>query len=311
MVAKALAKLIVATGAVLPTQTVRWLARKIGRAVYWVPAAREGLLLNARHILGERSSHQQRRDLAHGVLDSFALALTDLVLAGRLWKADIGENEDSISSPVTDKFEVVQYENLERATRSANGSGFVTVTLHMGSYEAGCMLLARKRSPVTIVYHRDPAGFFEELRSRQRHRFPVEEIAIDSSPFFAVDLLQRLKSGGTVLLAGELAAQLHGEPFPFLDGTAHFSLWPARLAVTAGVPILPAFMVRARDNSLRIHLETPIECHEGDDPRAVMENLVPVFEDYVRRYPDQWLMVRSFWDESVETSNHGFRMNTQ
>jgi KDO2-lipid IV(A) lauroyltransferase len=300
MLSKILAKLILAFGAGLPTATVRWLARLLGRAVFWIPAARRGLLLNAKHILGETSSPIERRSLALGVLDSFALAISDLVLSNRLWKDQLEGNVDTVPSNV----EIENYDTFARLNDRETHRGFVMVTLHMGSYEAACMLLAQKRGGVTIVYHRDPAGFFEELRSRQRTRFPIEEKAIDTSPFFAVDLLQRLREGGTVLLAGEIAQRLHGESFPFLDGSAHFSLWPARLAVTAGVPVLPAFIVRTGVESYCIHIEDPVECQESDDPRAVMEKLVKVFESYVQRYPDQWLMVRPFWDDATAVNQN-------
>ena len=103
------------------------------------------------------------------------------------------------------------------------------------------------------------------------------------------------------------AHRLHGEAFPFLDGTAHFSLWPARLAATAGVQILPAFIVRTGTERYRLHIEDPIDCHESDGPREIMEKLVKVFEIYVRRYSDQWLMVRPFWDDETTVNAPGAR----
>ena len=305
MVSKALAKLILAFGAVLPTPTVRWLARVIGRAVFWIPAARHGLLLNAQHILGADSSANERRNLAYGILDSFALAISDLILADRLWRHQINNAVDEPPANV----EIENFEKFTKINEDARQRGLVMVTLHMGSYEAACMLLTKQREQVTIVYHRDPAGFFEELRSKQRTLFPIEEKPIDTSPFFAVDLLQRLRDGGTVLIAGEIAQQLHGENFPFLDGTAQFSPWPARLAVTAGVPILPAFIVRPGLESYRIHMEDAIHCSETDDPSQVMERLVKVFEVYVKRYPDQWLMVRPFWNESPAINQNDVNQN--
>lgn len=286
MFSRALARILLAITGTLPASWVRRLFVSLTPLIDWHPAARRGLRINARHLLGPDASPQRQRELSRGVLRSFGRALADLSLGQRLFR-----EIESGRLPV----EVVGGEHLE--PYFAPGRGFVTVSLHMGSYEVACMMLSERKGEVTVVYHRDPSGFFEEFRSRRRGDFPIHEVAIDRSPYFGVELLERLRSGGAVLMAGELAAGTRGESFEFLGGEAHFSLWPARLAETAGVPVIPAFIARTDSGGFRMHLEPPLEPGDHDSPRDLMESLVSVFETYVKRYPDQWLMVRPFWPE--------------
>lgn len=286
MLSRILVRLVLVLGRVLPVRVARGLATGLGRLVYLLPAARRGLLDNARHILGPQATFARRRQLALGVLESFAQAILDLILGERLWKHL--ENRP---------LEVVGRDNFDRATEG--GNGFIALTLHLGSYEAGSRILTRQVGEVTLVYHRDPSRFFEELRSLQRRRNPVAELAIDRSPFFAIELRELLKNGGVALMAGEIAAGARGEPFRFFDGEARFSLWPARLAISAGVPILPAFTVKLPGGGFRCQLEPPVFPAGGQDPRRMMEPLVELFESMIRRYPDQWLMVRPFWTGEV------------
>ena len=56
-------------------------------------------------------------------------------------------------------------------------------------------------------------------------------------------------------------------------------------------------------------MEDAIHCSETDDPSQVMERLVKVFEVYVKRYPDQWLMVRPFWNESPAINQNDVNQN--
>ena len=289
MFSKLLANTLLALGAILPVSAVRWIADRVGRLVFYIPSARRGLLLNARRILGESSTQKARRELAVLVLRNFAASVADLVLGSRVWN-DEGEALWTVEGA----------ENFDVATSGRRG--FVALTLHMGSYELGCRIIARKTGDAAVVYHRDPSGFFEALRSRQRRASSIDEIAVDESPFFGIELLNRLKRGAVVLMAGELAAGPRGERFRFLDGEAHFSLWPARLAIAASVPILPAFTVRVSADRFRLHLEPIVEVHPDDDPRELTARLVQKFERFVRTYPDQWLMVRPFWKDDQQAA---------
>lgn len=286
-VARPFFALLALLASVLQRQLLARFAAACSRAVYLLfPGVRAGLLANAEGILGPESSARARAELARGVLESFAKFLVELLAPAR-------------NAPGQDLHRDTRgREHFEAA--AAAGKGVIAVTLHMGNYELASMELASLRPNVAIVYNTDPIPLVEWIRSRRRRAKRLDEIVINESRFFAIEVLQRLREGGVILLSGDQVAARDGEAFPFCHGTAAFSLWPARLSLSSGAPIVPAFNVRRPDGRYELHLEAPVFPREGREPGEVLTELLRVFERYVREYPDQWLMIRKFWVD-IET----------
>ncbi|MGB0125736.1 MAG: lysophospholipid acyltransferase family protein, partial [Silvibacterium sp.] len=74
----------------------------------------------------------------------------------------------------------------------------------------------------------------------------------------------------------------------------------ARVALRTGAAVLPGFMVwegAERKYVLRFGEEIPV-VSTGDDEADALANtarFTAVIEDYVRRYPEQWLWVHRRW----------------
>jgi lauroyl/myristoyl acyltransferase len=278
---------------ILPRRTLLAVAATSSRAIFRLfPGVRANLLANAGRVLGPDSSDRERADLGRAMLESFARFLAELLAPER-------------NAPAQD---------LHRDTRGrehfdaaiAAGKGVIAMTLHMGNYEVASTELASLWPNVAIVYNTDPIALVEWLRSRRRRAKRLGEIVINDSRFFAIEVLQRLREGGIILLAGDQVAARDGERFPFLHGTASFSLWPARLSLASGAPILPAFNVRRPDGTYELRLEKPVFPAADRDPKELMAELLRVFDAYLREHAGQWLMIRKFWlDDAAKGAASG------
>ena len=260
----------------------RWSARF---AVRFVPGVRRALLDNGRRLLGPAAPHEARLALAVGVLESFGRFFVELLTAdhglpsgGERLLAEMRGRENADAARAADK-------------------GVISVTLHMGNYELGSLLLPRLIQPVAVVYRPDPWGLFESLRSRRRRERQVEEIAA-TDPLFVVSARRVLAQGGVVLATADLGfPHPGGERFPFLGGWARFLTWPAHLSLATGAPLLPSFIVRGPDGEYRIELERPIWPGEAGDAAGIMRSLLRVFERRVRAHPEQWLILHRYWSD--------------
>lgn len=261
--------------------------RFVVRALYrLLPGMRAPLQENARHVLGPLSTPAERDHLGRRVLENFSRFFVETLTAPACF-------------PAPEEFlrRIVGAEHGEAAL--ARGRGVIAVTLHMGNFELGAMVFARLHQPLAVVYRRDPFGVVESVRRSKRSAHGVEEIDTERSPFFGVRVLDVLRRGGFALVAADRGFDHPGgEPFPFFDGQARFLTWPARLSIASGAPLLPCFVVREADGRYSLRIEAPLfpEGEQRESARELMGRLVPVFEDYVRRYPDQWLILHRYWE---------------
>jgi KDO2-lipid IV(A) lauroyltransferase len=281
LVARPFFALALVLGRFLPPRLLLRLAQACSRAVFALfPGVRRNLLENARHILGNDSSLAERQRLSCEILASFARFIVE-------WVAP-----RAVPEPQRIHERSHGREHLEAAV--AAGKGVVSVTLHIGNYELAARELAAHGYDVAIVFNRERVGFLERLRSRARRAKRLDEVVIEDSPFFGIEVYRRVRRGGIVLLAADQVGAPDAERFPFLHGEARFSMWPARLASASGAPLLPAFCVRGEDGAYRLEVAAPIRA-EGREPREVTQELIGVLEEHLRRAPGQWLMVHDFW----------------
>ncbi len=266
---------------------VRWL-HAMGRAAaplmyHLIPPLRRALQDNARHLLGPAASVAQRRRLGIAVLANFARFTIELLTTHRVLPVDDRLFEGMIGQP-----------HYRQAV--AAGKGVIAVTLHLGNYEAGPMLLTRLHQPIALVYSRDPSGTFEQARSRRRQARGIVEIAIDKSPFFAVEALATLRRGGMVLAAADDGfGSGRGKLFDFLGGMAPFLTWPAKLSVSSGAPLLPCFIVRRPNGEYQLEIAPPLFPQADTDAVEMTSRLLPVFTNVLSRFPEQWLIVHRYW----------------
>ena len=75
----------------------------------------------------------------------------------------------------------------------------------------------------------------------------------------------------------------------------------AVLAMMTGAPVLPVFVVMEKCWKYRGIIEAPIYFDGSERAkregaiREGMQEIARVFEDYIRRYPDQWYNFYSYW----------------
>lgn len=257
----------------------RWSAHLIFR---FVPSMRAALLENAEHLLPDATPAQREQ---HGVavLTSFSRFFVELLTPRKT-----GLPLD------VDLYTLVRGMQHAEAAR-AQGQGVICVTLHMGNYELGPMLIPQLVDQrVAVVYTPDPWGVFERLRSGRRRARQVEEIPIQGA-LFTVEARRVLEEGGVVLAAADVGfSHQRGKPYPFLDGTARFLDWPAVLSRSTGAPLVPCVCYRDPElGEYRFEMRAAITPGEVD---AMMRELVGVFGEFVRRFPDQWLILHPYWE---------------
>jgi KDO2-lipid IV(A) lauroyltransferase len=187
-------------------------------------------------------------------------------------------------------------ENIKRAAYQKRG--VIAFTGHVGAWELSSYGLSLYGYPFGFLVRRidNPKleALVEEFRSARGNRTIDKRLA-------AREMLRMLKNGETLGILVDLNALDREAMFvDFFGVKAATTFIVAKLALRTGAPVVPIFS--PWDEQLQVftvRIGTPLHFdHTGDeeeDTRRATQLLTKTVEDWVRRYPDQWLWVHRRW----------------
>jgi predicted RND superfamily exporter protein len=231
---------------------------------------------------GDRAAaeHAARR-----LFSQFARKLCDL------WRYEGGAS-------VNDLFgELTGWEHFQAA--QSRGRGVLLVTPHLGNWEFGAPLLARRGVKLLVVTLAEPGEGLTAMRQAARARWGIETLVIGDNPFAFVEIIQRLETGATVALlmdrppaASSVPVELFGRPFCA-------SVAAAELARASGCALLPVYLPRVGDRyAAHIRPEVAYDRRalgDRDARRALTQQIMRAFEPAIRQHPDQWYHFVPVW----------------
>ncbi len=183
-------------------------------------------------------------------------------------------------------------------TLLAQRKGVVLATMHVGQWDLGLRLLSRFDVPVHVVMRReaapDVARYADELRAWAR--LQVHELG---APTLAVTLVAALGRGEVVAIQLDRPLGAGVMRVPFFGAEADLPTGPIQLALAAGAPLLPMFVLLDRGPRYRLLALPPMrfERRTADPLRDGMARLVDMMESVVARYPDQWFNFYDVWPQ--------------
>ncbi len=250
----------------------------------------EETILNAKHLLGEGSTIDQRRALGREVVGSFYDFICEI---GRTTKM----GREQLLAQIAEISGKERYLKMREAKKGA-----IIATAHMGSFEVGMAAVQVVESHINVVFQRDSFPLFERLRSEFRNRLGIKEAAVDDGWAMWMRLRDALQADEVVAIQADrvMPGQV-GVKVPFLDGHSLFPEGPAKLAAITGSPIVPVFTVRQADGRVRIFIEEAIWVEEASEAAiaSAIAKIAEVVGRYVQQYPEQWLVVNRAWCEDI------------
>lgn len=188
------------------------------------------------------------------------------------------------------------FEHLESAR--ATKQPIILFTGHVGAWELSSFGLSLRESPISFLVRRIDNSKVEDLVDRTRMRFGNQSVDKRGA---ARPMLNILKSGGTLGLLVDLNTLDEEAIFvDFFGVPASTTFMLAKLALRTNATVLPIFVPWDEGTGkFLVHILPPVSTERtGDEPedvRRLTANLTKVVEDYIRRYPDQWLWIHKRW----------------
>jgi KDO2-lipid IV(A) lauroyltransferase len=286
----ALAWPIIKTIGILP----RFLARAAAIALAWTiyllhVRLRQVGMRNLRMALPEKS-HREHVRILRGVFISLGRQLAELCLFPKYTKENVGR--------------VVVYDGFENFERAlARGKGVLFLTAHLGAWELSAFAHSLHGHPLKIVMR--PLDNIYLDRLSRSYRTMHGNATVDKDDFVR-GLLSAMKNGETVgILMDTNMTPPQGVFVDFFGIPACTASGLARIALRTDAAVVPGFTVWdpvLRKYRLRFDAAVNLVRTGNDDADAVANTALftKIIEDYVRRYPDQWLWVHRRWKTRPE-----------
>jgi KDO2-lipid IV(A) lauroyltransferase len=192
-------------------------------------------------------------------------------------------------------------ENYERAY--AQGKGVLFLTAHFGGWELSAFAHSLHGHWLQIVMRPMDNEHLDRLLQRYRTLYGNKTVAKDD---FVRGLLGAMKAGETVgILMDTNMTPPQGIFVDFFGIPACTASGLARIALRTDAAVVPGFTIW--DPALgkyRLRFDPALELirtgHLEADIAANTQMFTQVIEDYVRKYPDQWLWVHRRWKTRPE-----------
>jgi KDO2-lipid IV(A) lauroyltransferase len=275
---------------ILPRSLSRAFAISLGQMVYLLHfRLRQVGMRNLEMVFPEKSEAERARIL-RGVFTSLGRQLAELCQFPRYRPENIDE--------------VVVYDGLENYERAyARGKGVLFLTGHFGGWELSAFTHSLHGHWLHVVMRPMDNEYLDRLLQQYRTMHGNKTVDKDD---FVRGLLAAMKAGETVgILMDTNMTPPQGIFVDFFGIPACTASGLARIALRTDAAVLPGFTIW--DPALRkyrLRFDPALELiRTGNleaDIAANTQMFTKVIEDYVRKYPDQWLWVHRRWKTRPE-----------
>ncbi|MBN1793638.1 MAG: lysophospholipid acyltransferase family protein [Candidatus Omnitrophica bacterium] len=194
---------------------------------------------------------------------------------------------------------VVNRHFIDQAAEGAKG--VIIVSAHFGNWELGAALMPYLGYTFNAIVLYNRNRYVNNFFVRQRQNMGANVILVGNAIKKSV---QALKNNQILALVADWDFTGHAIEVSFFGRKTRMPKGPAILSVITGAPIVPGFVIRQKDDTFTLIFEKPLtpsrSLKQPQRIRELVEGYSLIFENYIRRYPDQWYAFRSYWRKQRE-----------
>ncbi|MGA3284214.1 MAG: MMPL family transporter [Verrucomicrobiota bacterium] len=235
---------------------------------------------------GDRAAAEKA---AHRLHRKFAAKMVDL------WRVESGVPvQNWLTNPV-------ELEIIHAARQRGHGTLFIT--LHLGNWEHGGLLLTELGIRLTILTQAEPDDGLTDLRIESRRRCGVETLVIGQDDFAFVEVIKQLQAGADLAISLDRPPDRGGVPIDFFGHPFEASLAAAELARASGCALIGVTIVR-RPNGYAVKVLPEFTYDRKalgnrEARRELTQQILRAFEPEIRKDIDQWYQFVPIWPKDA------------
>jgi Kdo2-lipid IVA lauroyltransferase/acyltransferase len=274
----------------LPRPLARALAIALAQLVYLLHVRLRRVGMRNLALAFPQKTEAERARILRGVFTSLGRQLAEMCQFPKYTQENIDE--------------VVVYDGLENYERAyARGKGVLFVTAHFGAWELSAFAHSLHGHWLHVVMRPMDNEYLDRLIQSYRTMHGNKTVGKDD---FVRGLLAAMKAGEVVgILMDTNMTPPQGVFVDFFGIAACTASGLARIALRTDAAVVPGFTIW--DEALekyRLRFDPAVDLvRTGDleaDIVANTQKFTKVIEDYVRKYPEQWLWVHRRWKTRPE-----------
>lgn len=275
---------------ILPRPLARGFAIAISQLVYLLHFRLRQVGMRNLAMAYPEKTLAERRQILRGVFTSLGRQLAELCQFPRYTAQNVDD--------------VVMYDGLEHFQEAySRGKGVLFLTAHFGGWELSAFAHSLHGHWLHVVMRPMDNPYLDRLLQSYRTMHGNKVVPKDD---FVRGLLAAMKAGETVgILMDTNMTPPQGVFVDFFGIPACTASGLARIALRTNSAVVPGFTIWDKiPGKYRLRFDPEVELiRTGDleaDIVANTQKFTKVIEEYVRRYPDQWLWVHRRWKTRPE-----------
>ncbi len=269
---------------ILPASLVKAFCVLVAEVHYLLqPQRRDMVTQNLLPVVG--GNRTAAKKAVHRLHRKFAAKLVDL------WRV---ENGVPVTNWITNQGEL----EIIRTAR-ARGHGTLFITLHLGNWEHGGLLLNQLGIRLTILTLAEPDDGLTGLRKASRARFGVDTLIIGRDSFAFVEVIKQLQAGADLAISLDRPPERGSVPIQFFGHPFEASPAAAELARASGCALIGVTIVR-RPNGYAVKVLPEFTYDRKalgnrDARRDLTQQILRAFEPEICKDVDQWYQFVPIW----------------
>ncbi len=270
----------------IPESVSLTIAETIAYLFYLLDKRKKFAYANLKAAFGHEKSAGEMRRIIRGCYINLARTFVEVLLFPKV-------DENFLRDHVID-------EDLNKAQALIvpfKGKGAVYVTAHLGNWELSQFVSHLQGFSIKVIAR--PQRNFAKLDDLLNQYRSLASTGAIQRGMGIRDAIRALRNGEILGFVQDQSGGANGTYVRFFGRLTSFPLGAFRLARHARVPVFAAFLLRRRRQQFTMAFQyTRVAGEEESKDQAALKDLeyyVKLVEQYVRKYPDQWLWIHRRW----------------